>query len=51
MNVLIDIIIRFFTAVYNASVQPLQNESPYMITIVISYIGIRNDFKGQMSYC
>jgi hypothetical protein len=50
MNVIIDIFIRFFTAVCNASVQLLQTESPYMIAMVISYIGLRNDYKGQMWY-
>jgi hypothetical protein len=42
MNVLFDIFIRFFTAVCNDSVQLLQNESFYVIAIVISYIGLRN---------
>jgi hypothetical protein len=32
------------------SVQLLQNEGPYMIAIVITYIGLRNDYKGQMWY-
>jgi hypothetical protein len=47
MNVLFDILIRFFTAVCNASLQLLQNESPYLIAIVISYIELRNDNTEQ----
>jgi hypothetical protein len=43
MNVIFDIFIRFFTSVCNASVQLLQNESFYVIAIVILYIGHRND--------
>jgi hypothetical protein len=26
----------------------LQNESPNMIAMVITYVGLRNDYKGQM---
>jgi hypothetical protein len=48
MNVIIDILIRLFTAVCNASVQLLQNESPYMIGVVISSIGLRKYYNGQM---
>jgi hypothetical protein len=43
MNVIFDIFILFFTVVCNASVQLLQNESFYVIAIVILYIGHRND--------
>jgi hypothetical protein len=46
MNVIIVISIRFFTAVCNASVQLWQNESPYMIAMVVSFIGLRNDYKS-----
>jgi hypothetical protein len=50
MTVMIDIFIRFFTAVCNASVQLLQNESPYMSAMVYTYLGLRNEYKGQMWY-
>jgi hypothetical protein len=29
-------------------VQLLQNESPYMIAMVITYVGLRNNYKGKM---
>jgi hypothetical protein len=48
MNVIFDIFIRFFTALFNASVEILQNQIPYMIAKVISYIGLRNDYTLQM---
>jgi hypothetical protein len=44
MNVLFDIFISLFTAVCNASVKLLQNESHYMIAMVI----LRNDYAGEM---
>jgi hypothetical protein len=47
MNVIFDIGIRFFTAVCNYSVQLLQNESPYLLPIDISYIELRNDNTEQ----
>jgi hypothetical protein len=43
-----DIFSRFFNKVDNVSVQLLQNESPLMIAMVITYVGLRNDKKGQM---
>jgi hypothetical protein len=43
MNVIFDILIRFFTAVCNASLQLFQNKSAYLIGIGISYIELRND--------
>jgi hypothetical protein len=50
MNVIIDTLIRFFTAVSNGSVQILQNDSPYTTAMVILYIILRNDYKGQIYY-
>jgi hypothetical protein len=38
---------RFFKGIGNV-VQDLQNESPYMIAMVITYVGFKNDYKGQM---
>jgi hypothetical protein len=32
----------------NVWVQLLQNESPYIIAMFITYVGLRNDYKGQM---
>jgi hypothetical protein len=29
-------------------VQLLLNEPPFMIAMVITYVGVRNDYKGQM---
>jgi hypothetical protein len=29
-------------------VQYLQNDNPYMIAMDITYVGLRNDYKGQM---
>jgi hypothetical protein len=29
-------------------VQLLINESPYMIAMIIKYVGVRNDYKRQM---
>jgi hypothetical protein len=29
-------------------VQLLLNESPYMIAMVVTYVGFRNGYKGQM---
>jgi hypothetical protein len=43
MNVVFDILIPFFKSVRNGSVELLQNESPYLIAIVISYIEFRTD--------
>jgi hypothetical protein len=34
----------------NVFVQLLQNESPYLIAMVIIYVGLRNDYIGQMWY-
>jgi hypothetical protein len=33
---------------FNVCVQQLQKEYPYMIAMVITYVGLRNDYKGQM---
>jgi hypothetical protein len=48
MNVIFDIFIRFFKAVCNASVQQLQNESPYMIAMVISCTALKSDYTEKM---
>jgi hypothetical protein len=29
-------------------VQLLQNECPYMIAMIITYVGLRNDYKRQI---
>jgi hypothetical protein len=50
MNILIVIFIGFFKAVGNASVQLLQDESPYVTAMVISHLRLRNEYKGQMSH-
>jgi hypothetical protein len=34
----------------NVFVQLLQNESPYMIALFITDVGLRKDYKGQMGY-
>jgi hypothetical protein len=31
-------------------VQLLQNEGRYIIAMFITYLGLRNDYKGQMWY-
>jgi hypothetical protein len=46
--VIIDTFIRFITAVYYVSVQILQKDNHYMTAMVISYIVLRNDYKGQI---
>jgi hypothetical protein len=48
MNVIIDFFIRYFTGVCNVSVELLQNESSYMIAMVVSYIGLWNDNTEQL---
>jgi hypothetical protein len=50
MNVVFDIYIRFFTENNFASVLLLKNEGTYMTAVVISYMGHRNDYTGQMWY-
>jgi hypothetical protein len=40
----------FFMTVDYVAVQLLQNECPYMIAMVITYVGIRNDYRGWMLY-
>jgi hypothetical protein len=45
---LIHIFSRFFMRVGKVPVQLFLNKSPYMIAIVISYVGIINDYIGQM---
>jgi hypothetical protein len=47
MSVILDIFILFFTTVCNDSVQLLQNESPYMIAMIILYMGPKNDNTEQ----
>jgi hypothetical protein len=42
------IISRFFMTVGKVYVQLLLNESPYMITKVITYVDVRKDYIGQM---
>jgi hypothetical protein len=49
MNV-IHIFIFFFIRVGKVFVQLLINESPYMIAMIITYVGVRNDYKGKMWY-
>jgi hypothetical protein len=49
MNV-IDIFNRFFITVGYVVVQLLLNEGPYMIAMVNKYVGLRNDYIGQMWY-
>jgi hypothetical protein len=49
MNV-IYIFIRFIVRVGKDFVQLLINESPYKIAMFITYVGVRNDYKGQMRY-
>jgi hypothetical protein len=39
---------HFFKRIGNIFVQYLQNESPYMIAMVIIYVGLSTDYKGQM---
>jgi hypothetical protein len=47
MNIIIDIFIRFFTAVCNTSDELSQKERPYMIAMVISYIVLRFTTKDK----
>jgi hypothetical protein len=47
MNV-IHIFSRILMRDGNVYVRLLQNESPYMIAMVITYIGLENEYKGQM---
>jgi hypothetical protein len=49
MSVL-DIFCRFFMTVVYVAVQLLPNEGPYMIVVVNTYVGLRNDYKGRMLY-
>jgi hypothetical protein len=49
MNV-IHIFSRFFMRVGKVFVQLLLKEGPYMIAMVITYVGVRNDYKGEMCY-
>jgi hypothetical protein len=39
---------RFIKGIGNVVVHYLQNESSYMIAKVITYVGLRNDLKGEM---
>jgi hypothetical protein len=47
LSVILDILIRSFTAVCNATVQLLQNERPYLLAIVISFIELRNNYTQK----
>jgi hypothetical protein len=47
MNVIFNILIRIFTAVCNAFVQQLQNDSTYLMAILILYIALINNNKEQ----
>jgi hypothetical protein len=38
---------RVFKGIGNDVVQYLQYENPYMIAMDITYVGLRNDYKGQ----
>jgi hypothetical protein len=44
----IHIFIRFFMRVGMVSVQLLLNECPYMIAMVITYVGLINDYIRQI---
>jgi hypothetical protein len=39
---------RFFMRVGNVTVQVFQKESTYVIAMVITYVGLTNNYKGQM---
>jgi hypothetical protein len=47
MSVL-DIFSRFFMTFDYVAVQLLQNESPYMIAMLIIYVSLKIDYKGRM---
>jgi hypothetical protein len=49
MNVIHNFI-RFFMRVGKVFVQLLLKENPYKIAMVIIYVGVRNDYDGQMWY-
>jgi hypothetical protein len=44
MNV-IHIFSRFFMRVVKVFVQLLLNDNPYIIAMIIKYVGVRNDYK------
>jgi hypothetical protein len=46
----IHIFICFLMRVGKVFVQLLINDIPYMIPMVITYVGVRNYYKGQMWY-
>jgi hypothetical protein len=46
--IVIHIFSRFFKGIGIIFDQYLQKENPYMIAMVITYVGLRNDYKGQM---
>jgi hypothetical protein len=46
--IVIHILSRFFKRIGKVFVQYLQNEMPYMIATVTTYVGLKNDYKGQM---
>jgi hypothetical protein len=46
MNVIVIFSHYFMTVGY--VVQLLQNESPYMIDMVITYVGLRKKYKGKI---
>jgi hypothetical protein len=39
---------RFLKGIGNVVVHYLQNESSYMIVMIITYVGFMNDHKGEM---
>jgi hypothetical protein len=45
--IVIHIFSRFFKRIGNVFVQYLQNESPYMIAMVITYVGVRNEYNSK----
>jgi hypothetical protein len=48
MDVIFDYSNRFFKGVYNIHVQLLQNESSYIIAMIISYIRLKKNDTEQM---
>jgi hypothetical protein len=49
MSVL-DTFSRIYMTVVYVAVQLFQNESHYMIVVVITYVGLSNHYKGRMLY-
>jgi hypothetical protein len=46
--IIINIFSRFLKRIGKVFVQYLQNERPYMIAMVITYVGLMNDYNGQI---